>query len=338
MKNSLMIPLVFFLNLVIWVCSISFFSVLGTWQYLDALAGGNIKLFLVVCGYKALYFFPLGVMLGLLFVFFFLMRHRSAIFLSIPLVIILSAGSVLFALPATYRLMERIEAGFPDALGMQDSESSKMYETRFIRKGSDPESPFWIDLSIADDRQRSVLVAHTGSSGDVLSFYPEATYDRKSRSLKSGAETVMSPSGGSDPLFSGSMALPRYIFPFISDTAFLLESFRAAWRSGFMKYVWLAGSFFLAVSVLWVFCYSTGWRMLNVVLAFSAMRLFFFLWKPVLDGIVRDFVADFLPAFVSPDLLTAPLYIVFSILVLLIATGVFIKRKLKRSALGGSYE
>lgn len=335
MKNSLMIPLIFIVNLVIWVCSISFFSVLGTWRYLEALVGGNTKLFFLMCGYRAVFLLPLGAMLGFIFVFFFLMRHRSLVFISVPLAFAMGAALVVFALPYSYFVLSGLETRFPDAMRTLTAVPSARFEAGAIR--SDSDGSRWIDISGDAGAKRQIAVVRGGSESGSLSLYSGAVYDSGSKSLVSGGTTVVPVAGGIDPLYADYVELPYFIRSVIADCTRVFEALRHSSSQGLIPYLWGAGSFFAAVMALWLLCYSTRWRMINVLLVVAALRGLFYVYRYTTGGPAYELALKFRPPFVPAEIVSPCFYLAFTCLFVLAGGLVFLVRKIRHAGSEAAY-
>jgi hypothetical protein len=335
MKNSLMIPLIFIVNLVVWVCLLSFFSVLGTWRYLEALIDGNVKLFFLMCGYRAVFLLPLGVMLALVFVFFYLMRHRSLVLISVPLVFLIATAVVVFGLPYSYATLSALENRFPDAMRTLTTVPSGRFDPGSIRAGSDGSR--WIDISRDSGAKRQVLVVKDGADSGLLTVYTDARYDSASKSLVAGGSSVVPVAGGMDPLYADYVELPRFIRSTVSDCSLVFESFRAALAKGPIPYLWGTGSFFAALMALWILCYATRWRMINVLLVAVFLRGLFFAWPLTVAGPVHAFALKFRPPFIPSEILSPCFYLAFACLLALAGLVVFFVRKIRRTGSEASY-
>jgi len=333
-----MIPLVFLINLVVWVCVLSVFSVLGSYIYLNSLIDGNIQLFLIAVCYRSLYLLPLCIMIAFIFVFFYTMRHKTLVFVSIPLIVALAGATVLFALPWSYSMLGKLEDRFSDAVSANSSVSSRMFKPGYIRGDSWSDRVLWIDVSKTDIQKRSIILTDAGKNSDSLIFYPNAMYVRTSRSMQSGIKEILGSAGGDDPLFSGYAQLPSFLEPIVSDMASVLNAFRSRFESGMFGYFWFVGSFFIAVGILWIFCFSTGWRMLNALLVMFSFRMFFFCYQFTIGGLFYENTERFLPSFVPASLIPSLFYLAFSGLCFLVGMGVFLKRKITHSGPEAFYD
>ena len=330
-----MIPLIFIVNLVIWVCSLSFFSVLGTWRYLEALIGGNVKLFFLMCGYRVVFLLPLGIMIAFAFVFLYLMRHRSLFFISIPLTVLIAAAVVVFAIPYSYSALSDLETRFPDAMRTLSVVPSTRFDSGVIRTGDDGSR--WIDISRDAGANRQVLVVKEGDDSELLTVHADARYDPVSKSLVAGGSPVVPVAGGIDPLYADYVELPRFIQSTVSDCSIVLAAFRSASAKGLIPYLWAAGSFFAAVMALWLLCYATRWRMINVLLVVVSLRGLFYVWPNTVAGPVHDFALKFRPSFISVDILSPCFYLGIAGLFAVVGAVVFLVRKIRHADSEASY-
>jgi len=105
-----------------------------------------------------------------------------------------------------------------------------------------------------------------------------------------------------------------------------------------LGYLWFTGSFFIAVGILWIFCFSTGWRMLNALLVLFIFRMFFFCYQFTVGGLLYETAQRFLPSFIPVSLISPLFYLAFSGLCFLAGMGVFLKRKITRSGPEAFYD
>ena len=331
MKNTFMIPLVFLINLVVWVCVLSVFSVLGSYIYLNSLIDGNIPLFLIAVCYRSLFLLPLCIMIAFIFVFFYTMRHKTVLFISIPLIVALAGATVLFAMPLSYSLLGKLENRFSDAVFGNTTISGKMFDSGYIRGDSWSTKVSWIDISKEDIQKRSIILIDAGKTTNALLFYSNSMYIRASRTMEFNSTEIIGQAGGEDPLFTRYTRLPAFLGPIVSDVVTVLNAFRSAFESGAYGYFWLAGSFFIAIGVLWIFCFSTGWRMLNALLVLSFFRMLFYCYQFTVSGPVYESIKRFLPSIVPDSSVPSLVYLAFSGLCFLAGIGIFMKRKITHS-------
>jgi len=332
MKNSLLVPVVFISNLLAWGCLLSFFSQLCSYESLQTLASGNYLPFFVSLVVRFLYLVPFAVMFALVNVYLFLMRHKSFVFISVPLVLAITVLSVLFVIPFSYRLSDLFALRIA-AAGMGRTESETVLHTAgYIRNYGGDTRVVWFDADETDDLVFPVIAARDTPPAEetALVIHPSARYSRQTGTLIAGTTILAANAGGKDPLISASLDLPLYLASAAADAARVLDDFRSVWDAGFSGYLARVGSFMAGITVLWVLVYATGWRLLNMLLAVTGFRLLFAFYPYTLAGPLYDPVRRFLPdtmdsAFVSPLLILS-----VSSLIMLAGAIVLLRRLVTR--------
>lgn len=312
MKNSLLVPVVFISNLLVWLCLFSFFTQLCAYDSLQTLSAGIYMPFLLNLTGRALYLFPFALMCALLTSYLFLMRHTSAVFVSVPLLLLLTGLSVFFAIPFSYRLSERFTlllAASGTGSGSGDM-GADIHAPGYIRSYDGDNRIIW--YSADGDRVSPVVVAgnSAGPDGNALEVYKSASYEAETGRLASDSMVFAENAGGKDPLVAASLDLPPYLSSAAADAGLVLDAFRSAWEHDFIGYLAMAGSFFAAITALWILTYATSWRLLNMLLVVAVFRLLFAVYPRTVAGRINQLVRRFLPAsvdssFVSPLLFTA---------------------------------
>jgi len=344
MKNTLMIPLVFTGHLILLTVFLSVFSVPASYTTLMALSSGNAAFFISELVSSCLYLFPLAVMLSVLYLFFYPMRHKTILYISIPLVLLLVALSVVYLIPVSYRASARYMAASAIASDESsadlDTLSPGMYSKRLIRSDSDGKRIIWLDNDSSRLVARGILVADTtvGSGTPGLSVYPEANYNPDTKQLLDGMAVLFSPAGGSDPLIAEKLEAPGFLVRLVRDIRLVLASFRAAAVNGPFSYYAIVGSFFALVCSLWVICYASRWWLLNVLMIFTLFRGILMGYSWTTGGIVFDIARKVLPQSVSPDMVSPFLFLACTFLILLAALAVFIGRKAGHSGSEAYYD
>lgn len=331
MKNTLMIPLVFLVSLVTWVAIITVFSVLAAPSGLAALASGDERALIIAFAQRSLFLVPVGVMIALVSVFFFFMRHETVLFVSIPLVIALACSSVLLGIPLSYAALGRLDGEAPAVFG----ETGAMFAPGYIRGDARFESFRWLDLAEKDAATRLIASADPRSASAALSIYPDVSYDAKSLTLRSDSGAEIARAGGQDPLYDSFVEPPAFLRGLAADCARVLAAFRFAYASGAREYAFVAGSFFLAVATLWFFCYATKWRMLNVLVSLSLLWVFFFCFPYASQGTLPNLIARFLPAAIPASRVSPLMYFSFAVITAVVSLIVCLVRIISRASRGG---
>lgn len=339
MKNSLLVPVVYIANLLSWVCILALLAQLGSYESIHALIDRNFIVFFSNIVYQALYLIPLAAMLSLLNIYFFLIRHKSILFITLPLLIILSAFSVLILIPYSYHFLD-LYTGYNKAMNDElKTDRMKVFEGGYIRDDSEVSRVIWYTVSGNQEEVSPVVVVNnqTMLGLPAMKIYPMATYSNRNGTLASGSTQIVKNAGGQDPLLINSMKLPFFLDRFTADVQTILELLQTSNKRDFLSYIWFAGSFFIAINSLWVFGYATGWRLLNVLLLLTTFCMLFFCFPYTKDGPVFSAVFNFLPESIDSNLISPLLYICFSTAVLIISFLVWIKRKFSHSGQETSY-
>ncbi len=319
MKNTLLVPVVFISNLLVWLCLFSFFIQLNSYESLRTLSSGIYMPFLLKLVARALYLFPFSLMCALLTSYLFLMRHKSLVFISVPIVLLFTVLSVLFVIPFSYQLSEQY------ALFLATSDTD-LGETRtvinppgYIRSYDGNNRIIW--YSTSGDRVSPVVAAlnTAGADGNALKVYESALYSTETGKLSGGTTVFAQNAGGKDPLFAISLKLPLYLASAASDAGWVLDSLHTAWKYALIKYVVLAGSFFAALTALWVLAYMTGWRLLNMLLVLAGFRFLLAIYPHTTKGRLFQLVRRFLPASVDSSLV--PPFLLATMVGILSAVG-----------------
>ncbi len=340
MKNSLKLPLVFIANLIVWICLIAVFTQLGSDESLGALGSRNFLLFFINTVNQGLYLVPLSVMCALLVCLFYLMRHKTIIFISLPLVLIVSSLSVVFLVPFSYRMLDRFTAyQIPVKQGMQKNTHTP-FSPGYIRKDSSYSRFIWFKVSDNQTEVSPIIVVNSQLRLGLpaMSVYPSGIYSPENESISKDSTVLIEKAGGKDTLVSASMGLPVFIKSFSEDIGTVLNVFRSSLKVSFIYYLIIYGSFIFSVISLWVLCFTTGWRLLNVFLVVSVFRLLFLYYHYSSGGKIFAWIKSLLPLSVSPSLISPVLYILFSVLLILAGSAVYLIRKLSRSGQAAIYE
>ena len=336
MKNTVMIPFVFVGNLLLWTILLSAFSVPTSYASLMALSSGHFSVFIAGFVSSALYLLPISCMLSCLYVFFYLMRHQTVFFISLPLALVLVAASVIFLLPFSYRLSaSSLATAFtqPAAFaGERASRAEKLFSPGLIRDGDGGKRVFWLDDSGAGKRARGVIVADRATlpGSRAMSVYPSADYDSVSRQLSASGVLLLVPAGGKDPLVASRLETPRFLAHLARDVNFLLESFHSAFEKGAVRYYATVGSFFALVCCLFFVCHASSWRLLNALLVFTLFRFMLMGYPYTTGGFAYDEVRRFLPGSVPQGLVSPALVAAVTAASLVVCLAVFIVRKVRR--------
>lgn len=109
MKNSLLIPVVFIVNFILWLAAFSISA--GLWQYL-MFGNGNYSFLLYAALHKMYLFLPIACVCGIFSVYVFLMRHSSKGWLSFLIFVFIFGIFFAGIIPALYSQSQKIDAAF----------------------------------------------------------------------------------------------------------------------------------------------------------------------------------------------------------------------------------
>ena len=339
MKNTLMIPLVFVGYLILCIFLLSVFTVPGSYNSLMTLASGNWVSFAARLLGMALYLFPLASMLAILFVLFFMMRHKTILWVALPVVAVLVLLVVIILVPVSYKCDRRFSQSSENINVKGGRNFRAVFPAGMIREASHTSRVVWFDVYGAGLRVGPVVLADTefASEKQVLSVYPEAEYLPQTGQIVSGPDVLLSKGGGEDPLISDQLAAPRFLQSLVADVRSVLDSFRNAYASSLRLYYLVAGSFFLAVCCLWFLCYFASWKLLNALLVFTAFRLLFLAHLWTVSGFLYEIAHKLAPSLVRPEMTSSLLYAALSVVFLLVGIVVFVKRRFFTRKTGASY-
>ncbi len=272
MKNALIVPVVFCINLLFWTFILGLFFVMDSSQVFSALLDGAYPLFFKALAFAIVRLLPFTIPLSMLFVFFYLMRHAAPWWLSVPVVLILSAASVFFLIPLSWSVTESLSAIEAEVSAELTLRSGRVMPAGFIRGAPDGTKAIWF-FEKDDGTVVFPVVKVDPSRGEplpALSVYATAVYDSSSNALLAGEEPVIAEAGGTDSLLrSGIEAIP-----FLESLRAGIEPLDTSWHDAYRRsmptYYLLAGSFFLALLALWPVSSLTGWRLLNMMLSLVA--------------------------------------------------------------------
>ncbi len=340
MKNTLMVPYVFILNLILWGCGIPFFTSLASYPDFTALVSGGYTAFFSAFAWRAVYYLPFVVMVSLLGVFVFLMRHPSVRILSLLLVILLVFFSVVVLIPLVNKLTR--ERGLSlDRPPLLAPARERAFSPGLIRPDTTGAKAVWLDAR-GDGTSVGPVILVPGGEGtpfESLAVVPRADYSREDGSVRLGDRVIVARAGGLDPLVERWFTPPRPLVAFGASVRSVMNGFRAAMNSGFAA--WLVGSvpFFAAVFALWLLCFASGWRLLNIVFLLTGFAALISLYSHVAPGgFAFGLVRPRIPAMLRDDLLSAALYGAIIAPGLCIALVVAIKRRVAGTSVEDFYE
>ena len=339
MKNTLMIPLVFLMNLVAWGCCIPFISVFSSADGLSMLISGHTALFFSEVLRQSVYFLPVSIMVSLLAVFVFLMRHKSVQYLSFVMIVALLFCSAVILIPAINKLAGPMMADWPGRGTGPELNKTVIFTPGLIRPEAGSSRVVWLENFVNGTRVGPVIISDSRapSGPGSLTVFPEGEFSREDGRLRVGARVIMSRASGLDPLLEGWFTVPAPARPLLSSVSAVMDGFQRAIDEGFVPYLVTSLSYFMAVFALWLFCFSTGWRLLNILLMYSAFFALFLGYPLTSTGPAFEAVRGFIPGGLSASSVSALFYLAFVALMLACGAGVFIKRKMNDNSLGKIY-
>ncbi len=332
-----MVPYVFALNLILWGCGISFFSALSSYPEFMALTSGAYSQFFSYILWRIVFFLPLIVMIALFSVFVFLMRHPSITILSFILLTLIIVSSIALVIPLSGKLAQ--ERGLFSPLPASGRASaSAAFTPAVIRSDGTGGEAVWLGVFGDGKKVGPLILARPMDAHrpEVLSIFPEADLSTVDGALIADGGIVFRRGGGIDPL------IEPWFVPFPAFSAFsgavrsVMSGFRVAMTKGYTYWLLFSGSFFLAVYTLWLVCFASGWRMLNVIFSLTGFFLLFVLYPFVSEGgELYAVMLAVLPSSVLPERITPFAYVGLSAPLLVVGLTVAIKRRFLGVPSGG---
>lgn len=333
MKNSLMVPVVFLANLVIWSALAAFFSVLSSSSFVLFLTEGKLVPIMIEFLWNAVRYLPFTVLVALFFTLMYLMRHRTLFFVSVPVVLGIAFASVVWLMPLSYAGQTRLSGAHADVIRLEGLLNETTPYVGHIQRTVTAARVVWLSES-AGGRVVSPLIAARQRASDedtdrVVTVYGTARFSAKTKTVTAGTPDA-SPSidytlrnGDSRYGLSGR---PRFISAGIDGISSVLDGLAAARSRGGVDFYLVAGSFLFAVLSLAFISRATGWRLLNLLFSCAFFSLFFIAYRFACSGPFFDVLMRFLPASIPARFISPFLYIAFAGLVCLIGVVVGIWR------------
>ncbi len=339
MKNTVMIPFVFLGNLVLWTVLLSVFTAPASYTSFILLSTRQFYAFSISVIALALYLLPIAIMLSLLFLFLYLLRHRTVVFLSIPLVLILAASSVVFLIPLSYRVSAGLHARAESGAGTVRPDA-RLFPPGFIRSGDGGKRVFWMDEVGAGRRARGVVTVDraTMPGSQAMSVFSSAEYEPSTRSLSADGALILVPAGGADTLLSSRLEPPSFLVRLVRDVNFALNEFKAAATRGETAFFIVTGSFFALVASFYFVSRASAWRLLNALLTMVAFRFALLAYPYAFDGPVFDTVRGLAPRFLPDSLVPSVVTLACAVLVSLAGIVSLVILKIRHRGTGGAYE
>lgn len=334
MKNTVMVPFVFFINLLLWTVVIGFFSVFASYDGLNALTSGSAPVFFNECLYRAVYYLPMSISLALVAVFFFLMRHRTLFWITAVFVLSLIVFSLFLLMPISYRYTENNIWSFIQNRSLLTASSRRILSPDIIRPDDTGIRGVW--FSVTDDEKRisPVVLVRSGSPDHALAVYQEASPGNVPGTfiIESGEEIYRAT--GPDPQYLPVFTPPKTLSFVYTRVAAVMDAFLRAFRGGFTHYTLFSGVFFISVLLISVICRATGWRLLNILFALAMLFYLYGVYPLFSGGSVFTFVQRLAPSGMSPELIPALLYFLQALVFSLISGFVFLRRLVRRRERG----
>jgi len=242
MKNTVMVPLVFFLNLLIWIPVISFFSVFTTYNGMTVLTSGSPGIFLYEWLYRAAYYLPLCVSLSLTAVFLYVMRHKTIIWLTGVCILAVLVLFVFILLPYTYRFLENETWTFLNNRSNLTQSDTRVFSPGIIHTDNDSSRVVWLSIRDGGTGVGPLVVSKTDTSR--LSVYSRAGYRPETGQLVVDGIPVVQRADGIDPLFEPVFTPPGVLAVISERTGFVMNAFVTASRRGYVTLVFFASALF----------------------------------------------------------------------------------------------
>lgn len=334
MKNTVMVPFVFFINLLLWTVVIGFFSVFASHDGLNTLTAGSASVFFTESLYRAIYYLPVSVSLALVSVFFFLMRHRTVFWVTAIMVLSLLLFCLFFLMPLSYRYTENNIWSFIQNRSLLTASSNRVLSPGIIRSDDTGTRGVWFSVTDGGKRVSPVVLARPEPSVPVFSVYDEAVYGERPGTIivESGQEIYTAT--GPDPLFISVFSPPGAVSFVYTRIAVVMDAFLRSFREGFAHYTLFSAIFFASVALVSVLCHATSWRLLNILFSLAALLYLFAVYPLFSGGAVFVFIQRLAPSGMSPDLLPALLYLIQAVLFVLVAGFVFLQRLVRHKGRG----
>jgi len=334
MKNTVMVPLVFFSNLLLWIVVFSFFSVFASPNGMTTLTSGSVAVFFHECLYRAVFYAPLALSITLMAVFFFLMRHKTIVWITALTVLALLVLCIFLVMPLSYRFLEDNTWTFLSNRSELAGTAGRVFSPNVIRPDGDSSRMVW--YSVRDDGRKvaPLLVAGSDKTGSVFTRYPEAVYDGVSGGLVSGDALVVSRASGTDPSFLPVFTPPPVVALAVNHIDRVMDAFQQSFRQGFAAYTLFSSAFFLSMALVWLFSHASGWRLLNILFSISGLLYIFGAYTLYSRGPVFSFFRQFLPAGFSSGSVPAFLYFLQAAVMALLGLSVFVRRLVRHEGRG----
>jgi hypothetical protein len=336
MKNALMIPVVFLANLLLWLCLISFFSVLSEPAALGWLAARD---FLALGGLflsKALFFLPLAGFIALLFVHIFLMRHSTVVWASVPLVLLMAGLLVAVFIPFSYFTEQKLAVSGK----AQRSDTGTAWvsnQAGTIFTADTGACAVWFTALPANNRVAPVVVVgpEPQSGSATVSVYEAGEIAASERRLTVPKTDVRLSLPAESREGLALLRLGGYSLG--EDVEYAQARFRALYDAAPRGYYLAAGSLVLAFVALTFLGFASGWRLINALLVFAFARGLLAAYRYTVSGPVAAAVGGVLPlpwrGQASPAL-----YLAFAVTLAAVATVVAVVRRVSRGGQAVSYE
>lgn len=147
-----MVPLVFFSNLLLWIVVFSFFSVFASPNGMTTLTSGSVAVFFHECLYRAVFYAPLALSITLMAVFFFLMRHKTIVWITALTVLALLVLCIFLVMPLSYRFLEDNTWTFLSNRSELAGMAGRVFSPNVIRPDGDSSRMVW--YSVRDDGRK----------------------------------------------------------------------------------------------------------------------------------------------------------------------------------------
>lgn len=281
MKNTILIPVVFLANLLLWSVMSVFLLMLGTSSSVSALVYREYSPLLSLLYPSFLQSLVYGSLCAIPATFFYMMRHSTVFPVSLLLVALCSALCLFFLFPYSFSRYERLSV--EDAPAFDSPDFLTVYASGLIRGGSGSFRAVWFNQD--ESSGLPVVVVSANSSAPrgtpALKTHDALEFNFASGNLYSPTDHESDFSSLENPVIERTRDVPGYLLQFGSDMSAVYSSLATAWMQGFSQYITTAGPLVLSIFSLVSLCFLSLWRLLNLLLCLAAWRGVFFVWSYV---------------------------------------------------------
>ncbi len=282
---------------ILWTLALSFLTTLASAEVLSSLLAGSYRPFIQTLYFSVLRSTPFTVLFSLASIHFYLIRHRTRLYLALPILAMLSALSVLVLVPLSWRLHSSASEREVSVKNAIAGELQRLQESGYIRRDSDGVQTLWYFRSPDGMQAYPVVTVDPGNRWPLLGMtvYPRGLYDIDTNALWAGNSRIADNAGGADPYIASLADSMGLLNAFNRAVEPLLSGLRSAAARGASFYYLEAAGLYAALLSLVFLTRSTGWKLLNLLLILGAFALLFLLYPLVSGGEYWNFLASLKP-------------------------------------------